>query len=94
MVIRIVQEFDYMIYYINLKDYHKITLLNDRRHFFRILLKELFKHKQNAMATATIHRLTREKGRIVLGYEDYIYTLERKTNVKLIFSMSEQRLQR
>ena len=32
--------------------------MNDRRHFFRILLKELFKHKQNAMATATIHKLT------------------------------------
>ena len=37
------------------------------------------------MATATIHKLTSEKGRIVLAYEDYIYTLERKTNVKLIF---------
>ena len=37
------------------------------------------------MATATIHKLTSEKGRIVLGYEDYIYTLERKTNFKLIF---------
>ena len=32
--------------------------------------------KQNAMATATIHKLTSEKGRIVLSYEDYIYTLE------------------
>ena len=59
--------------------------MNDSRHFFRILLKELFQHKQNAMATATIHKLTSEKGRIVLGYEDYIYTLERKANVKLIF---------
>ena len=37
------------------------------------------------MATATIHKLTSEKGRIVLAYEEYIYTLERKTNVKLIF---------
>ena len=37
------------------------------------------------MATATIHKLTNEKGRIVLDFEDYIYTLERKTNVKLIF---------
>ena len=59
--------------------------MNDRRHFFRILLKELFKHKQNAMATVTIHKLTGEKGRNVLGYEDYIYTLERKPSVKLIF---------
>ena len=59
--------------------------MNDRRHFFRILLKELFKHKQSAMATATIHKLTSEKGRIVLVYEDYIFTLERKTKVKLIF---------
>ena len=37
------------------------------------------------MATATIHKLTSEKGRIVLAYEVYNYTLERKTNVKLIF---------
>ena len=37
------------------------------------------------MATATIHKLTSEKGRIVLAYEDYTSTLERKTNVKLIF---------
>ena len=36
------------------------------------------------MATAIIQKLTSEKGRIVLDYEDYIYTLERKTNVKLI----------
>ena len=32
-----------------------------------------------------IHKLTNEKGRIVLGYEDYVYTLERKNSVKLIF---------
>ena len=37
------------------------------------------------MDRATIHKLTSEKGRIVIGYEDYVYTLERKTNVKLIF---------
>ena len=49
------------------------------------MLKELFKHKQNAMATAAVHKLTNEKGRIVHGDEDYIYTLERKTNVKVIF---------
>ena len=66
---------------INLKDYHKRTLLNDGRHLFRILIKDLFKHKQNVMAMTTIHKLTSEKGRIVLAYEDYIYTLQRKTNV-------------
>ena len=37
------------------------------------------------MAAAIIHKLTSEKGKIVRGYEDYIYILERKTNVKLIF---------
>ena len=59
--------------------------MNERRHFFRILLKELFKHKQNAMATVTTHKSISEKGRTILGYEDYTYTLERKTNAKLIF---------
>ena len=34
---------------------------------------------------STINKLSSEKGKPMLGYEGYIYTLERKTDVKMIF---------
>ncbi|CAF3395301.1 unnamed protein product [Rotaria socialis] len=37
------------------------------------------------MSTHTIKKFTSEKGKAMLSYEGYIYTLERKNDVKLIF---------
>ncbi|CAF4432369.1 unnamed protein product [Rotaria magnacalcarata] len=37
------------------------------------------------MNTHTIKNFTSEKGKAMLSYEGYIYTLERKNDVKLIF---------
>lgn len=34
---------------------------------------------------STINKLSSEKGKPILGYEGYMYTLERKTDVKMIF---------
>lgn len=41
--------------------------------------------KKKAMTTQPIKKFKSEKGKEMLGYEGYIYTLERKTDVKLIF---------
>jgi hypothetical protein len=37
------------------------------------------------MTTQTIKKFKSERGKDMLGHEGYIYTLERKTDVKLIF---------
>ncbi|CAM4875287.1 unnamed protein product [Rotaria socialis] len=37
------------------------------------------------MSTHPIKKFTSENGKAVIGYEGYVYTLERKTDVKLIF---------
>ncbi|CAF4747283.1 unnamed protein product, partial [Rotaria socialis] len=37
------------------------------------------------MSTQAIKKFKTEKGKDMLSYEGYIYTLERKTDVKLIF---------
>ena len=37
------------------------------------------------MTTQTIKKFKSEKGKDIPGYEGYMYTLERKTDVKLIF---------
>lgn len=37
------------------------------------------------MSTQIIKKFKSEKGKDMLGYEGYIYTLERKTDFKLIF---------
>lgn len=34
---------------------------------------------------SAIHKFLSEKGKPMLGYEGYVYTLERKTDAKMIF---------
>jgi hypothetical protein len=34
---------------------------------------------------STINKFSSEKGKPMLGYEGYVYTLERKTDAKMIF---------
>ncbi|CAF2122584.1 unnamed protein product, partial [Rotaria magnacalcarata] len=48
------------------------------------MIRSEFK-KSEVMSTQAIKKFKTEKGKDMLSYEGYIYTLERKTDVKLIF---------